>query len=240
MRSNVIVLQQGGLGDIFFVQKLCKNLSKNYNVYHPVTPEMWNAGASQLITGDVICGPNLDLPRENVMLYDCSNQPQPNGSADIMTSKYASSGVGWHDWRDHFTYKRNYEREGNLKETLGIQDGEPFIFANKWYSFRKPHEGVELSIPEDYDGKVIWMDTDLTPSVFDWCWILENAEQIHIVDTCLNYIVDTLNIKADTLICHPRHYKNTEECVGKLFNAPWQWVDYERWLWREKVPQELE
>ena len=50
MRSNVIVLQQGGLGDIFFVQKLCKNLSRNYNVYHPVTPEMWNAGASQLIT----------------------------------------------------------------------------------------------------------------------------------------------------------------------------------------------
>ena len=54
MRSNVIVLQQGGSWGHLFVQKLCKNLSKNYNVYHPVTPEMWNAGASQLITGDVI------------------------------------------------------------------------------------------------------------------------------------------------------------------------------------------
>ena len=88
--------------------------------------------------------------------------------------------------------------------------------------------------------KLFWMDPKLSPSVFDWCWIMENAEQIHIVDTCLNYIIDTLDLKADTLICHPRHYKNTEECVGKLFDAPWQWVDYERWLWREKVTEELD
>ena len=87
---------------------------------------------------------------------------------------------------------------------------------------------------------MIWMDPNLTERVFDWCSVIENAEQIHIVDTCLNYIIDTLNIQADTLVCHPRHYKNTEECVGKLFSAPWQWVDYEQWLWREKVPQELE
>ena len=240
MKEKVSGLQQGGQGDIGKNQKESKKRGKKKSVYHPVTHEMWNSGVNQLITDEVVCGPNIDLPTENVMLYDCSNQPKPNGSADIMTSKYASSGVGWYDWRDYFTYKRDYERENRLKKRLGIEDGEPFIFANKWYSFRKPHDGVELSIPEDYDGKVIWMDTNLTESVFDWCWILENAEQIHIVDTCLNYIVDTLNIKADTLICHPRHYKNTEECVGKLFNAPWQWVDYERWLWREKVPQELE
>jgi len=240
MKSSIIVLQQGGLGDIFFVQKLCKKLSENYDVYHPVTPEMWNAGANQLITENVKCGVNLDLPKENVMVYDCSNQPKPNGSADIMTSKYASVGFSWHDWRDYFTYKRDHDRENKLRELIGIDVGEPFILHNKWYSFGKPHDGVDLSIPEDYDGKVVFMDPCHSERVFDWCWILENAEQIHTVDTCLNYIVDTLNIKADTLICHPRHYKNTEECVGKLFKAPWQWVDYERWLGREKVPQELE
>ena len=103
MKSNVIVLQQGGLGDIFFIQKLCKKLSRNYNVYHPVTSEMWNAGVNQLITEDVKCGIDLDLPQDNVMLYDCSNQPKPNGSVDIMTSKYASTDFGWHDWREYFT-----------------------------------------------------------------------------------------------------------------------------------------
>lgn len=236
---NVIVLQQGGLGDIFFIQKLCKVLSKNYEVYHPVTPEMWNSGVNQLIT-NVNCGYNLTLPTEKVLVYDCSNQPRPNGSVDIMTSKYASSSVGWEGWEDYFTYTRNHEREKNLKKSLGIVDGEPYLLANKWYSFRKPHNGVELTIPKDYDGKVIWMDTKISQSVFDWCWVLENAEQIHTVDTCLNYIIDTLTLKADTLVCHPRHYKNTEPCVGKLFSSPWQWVDYERWLWKEKLPQELE
>ena len=240
MKANVIVLQQGGLGDIFFIQKLCKNLSHTYNVYHPVTTEMWNSGVSQLITDDVICGTNLQLPQENTMVYDCSNQPKPNGAIDTMTSKYASTSVGWYDWQKYFTYKRDHDREKALKEKLAIRDGEPYIFANKFYSFRKPHNGVELSIPEDYDGRIVWMDTNLSQSVFDWCWIMENAEQIHIVDTCLNYIIDTLNYKADTLVCHPRHYKNTEACVGKLFSAPWQWVEYEQWLWREKVPEELE
>ena len=240
MRSNVIVLQQGGLGDIFFIQKLCKSLSKDFDVYHPVTQEMWDSGVCQLITDDVICGVNVTLPQYTLAMYDCSNQPMPNGSADTMTSKYASAPIDWYDWRDYLKYNRDLEREKSTKEMFGIKDGEPFIFANKWYSFRKPHHGVELTIPEDYDGKVIWMDPNSTDRVFDWCWLIENAEQIHIVDTCLNYIIDTLDIKADTLICHPRHYKNTEPCVGKLFNAPWQWVEYERWLWREKVPEELE
>jgi len=240
MKANVIVLQQGGLGDIFFVQKLCKSLTRNYNVYHPVTKEMWDSGACRLNTGEVNTGYNLALPKENVMVYDCSNQPQPNGSSDIMTSKYASSSLSWHDWRMYFNYRRDYDAEKRLKQAVGLEDGEPFIFANKWYSFRKPHNGVELTIPEDYDGKVIWMNPEIAGTVFDWCGLLEEAEQIHTVDTCLNYIIDTLNIKTDTLICHPRHYKNTEDCVGKLFNAPWQWVEYEQWLWREKVPEELE
>ena len=240
MKSNVIILQQGGLGDIFFIQKLCKSLSKSYNVYHPVTQEMWKSGVCQLVTDDVICGTNIDLPTENVLVYDCSNQPKPNGSEDIMTSKYASSSVSWHDWKDYFAYDRDHDREKHLKDTLGIKDGEPFIFHNMWYSFRKPHHGVDLTIPEDYDGKIVYMNPSHTDRVFDWCWIIENAEQIHTVDTCINYIIDTLDIKADTLICHPRHYKNTEECVGKLFSAPWQWVEYEHWLWREKVPEELE
>jgi len=97
---NLIVLQQGGLGDIFFIQKLCKVLSRTYEVYHPVTPEMWNSGASQLIT-NVHCGVNLQLPTENAIIYDCSNQPKPNGSADIMTSKYSSCPFGWQSQNQH-------------------------------------------------------------------------------------------------------------------------------------------
>jgi len=236
---NLVVLQQGGLGDIFFIQKLLKEFHKKYEVYHPVTKEMWDAGCCQLRT-PVNTGWNIQIPRSDVFAYDCSKQPLPNGTADIMTSKYAGANMDWTDWSKHFSYERDYEREYSLYSQLGLNDGQPYIFANSWYSFRKPHHGVQLSIPEDYDGKVIWMDPNLTERVFDWCSVIENAEQIHIVDTCLNYIIDTLNIQADTLVCHPRHYKNTEECVGKLFSAPWQWVDYEQWLWREKVPQELE
>ena len=157
MKSNVIILQQGGLGDIFFIQKLCKSLSKSYNVYHPVTQEMWKSGVCQLVTDDVICGTNIDLPTENVLVYDCSNQPKPNGSEDIMTSKYASSSVSWHDWKDYFAYDRDHDREKHLKDTLGIEDGEPFIFHNTgWTDRRTCHRLTDMTntiVPSSFSSR---------------------------------------------------------------------------------------
>lgn len=246
MKKNLFVKQQGGLGDIMFIQKLCKELSKTYEVYHPVTYHMWISGIDQLTT-NVSCGYNIDIPKlstkhseknpENILVLDLSNQAC-EGPHDIMKCKYRAVDIDWSDWSKYFTYNRDHDREKSLKELLGIRDGEPYILHNMWYSFNKPHHGVDLSIPEDYDGKIVYMNPSHTSKVFDWCWILENAEQIHTVDTCINCIVETLDLKADTLVCHPRHYKNTEDCLRDLFKAPWQWVEYEEWLWREKVPKE--
>ena len=239
---NILVRQPGGLGDIFFIQKLCKVLAQDHEVYHPVTHQMWNAGADQLETGKVHCGVNLPIPNDSAV-YDCSEQytlAPGRGKDEVMTSKYDGANIDWTDWRDYFKYKRLPEREQALKNQLEIKDGEPFILCNKLYGFQKWHNGVGLTLPENYDGKIIWMHPSMTQKLFDWCWLLENAEQIHLVETSINYLIDTLDVKATKLVAHPRHWKNTEPCVGKLFNQPWQWVEYEREFWRQMVPEELE
>jgi len=230
--ESLSVKQQGGLGDIFFIQKLCKVFSQQYDVYHYVTSSMWNAGCDQLET-PVSCGPSISIP-SNSLVYDCSAQANGRPQSEVMTSKYDGAGVSWDDWRDYFKYKRDHDRENTLRDRL-VKDGEPFILANRSYSFNKVHKGVDLTIPKDYDGKVIWMDLGVTQKIFDWCWMIENAEQIHIVETSINYIIDTLDLKAETLVCHPRHFKNTERCIGHLFNAPWQWVQYEEEFWKTLV-----
>lgn len=231
---NLVLLQQGSLGDIFFIQKLAKELNKKYNVYHPITQQMWSAGCCQLKT-PVEFGWNINLPRSDVFSYDCGNQPC-NSPAETMTSKYG--GMDWSDWASYFTYERDYEREYNLFNQLGLNDGEPYIFASKHYSVYKTHGAVKDSIPKDWDGKVIWMEPAPDTRVFDWCSVIENAEQIHIADTCINYIVDTLNITANRLVVHPRHYKWTKLCLEKLWSAPWEWAEYDIEYWRKMVPGE--
>jgi len=233
MSNNLEINQPGSLGDIFFVQKLCKELSKEYNVFHSVTSQMWACGLEQLET-HVNFGPNLSIPSDG-LYYDCSGQYRGRPLEDVMTAKYLGCDMDWRDWADYFKYTRNHERETRLRELFNIKENEPFILANKNYGFNFIHNGVENSIPKDYDGKVIWMSPSITPKIFDWCWMLENAEEIHIVETSINYIVDTLNLKAKKLISHPRHYEHTRMIIERLFSAPWQWVDYTEEEWKQYV-----
>lgn len=233
--ENLEIRQPGCFGDILFIQKLCKVLAKKYNVYHYVYPHMWELGIDQL-ESPINFGPNIKIPEEG-LLYDCSAQYEGRPPSEQLTCKYDGADISWDDWVDYLKYRRYPERENTLKEKLGVSDGEPFILANKFYSVHKVHHGVELGLPKDYDGKIVWMDSKLTNKIFDWCWIFENAEQIHTVDTCINYIVESLDIKANTLVCHPRHW-NAKSALHRFFSAPWEWVECDKESWRTLVPEE--
>ena len=76
--------------------------------------------------------------------------------------------------------------------------------------------------------------------MFDWGWIFENAEQIHTVDTSILYVIESLDIKSNTLSCHPRHYKFINPMINNLFKKPWNLVEYDRDTWRECCPDEAE
>jgi len=188
------IIQPGSLGDIFFVQKLCKVLSQSYRVHHKILPIFWNTGVDQLTT-PVNCGPNIQIPNEGLQ-YDPGSIAIGRDPAETMSCKYTEAEITYDDWADYLTYTRYPEREQRLREQLNIQEGEPYILANKYYGFNNIHRGVEKVIPKDYDGKVIWMDSSITPKIFDWCWLFENAEQIHSVDTSIHYIIETLELKA--------------------------------------------
>jgi len=70
--------------------------------------------------------------------------------------------------------------------------------------------------------------------------LAENAEQIHTIDTSIQYVMETLDLKASRIVAHPRHYKYTIPHVSRLFKKPWEWIEYDRETWRECAPQESE
>jgi hypothetical protein len=227
---NLEVVQPGSFGDILFIQKLCKVLSESFNVYHNISPQMWSSGIDQLET-PIHCGTNIHIPNDG-LLYDCSAQAEDRPPADVMICKYEGAEIPYDDWSDYLTYNRDYDREKHLKEKLGIRDEEPYIIVNEYYSFNKIHKGVKNSIPSDYDGKIIYMSPNITEKVFDWCWIFENAEEIHSVDTSIHYIIETLDLKSTRLTIHPRHYYHSPLVYRGILNKPWEWIDNTEDEWK--------
>lgn len=228
--KNLEVVQPGSLGDIFFIQKLCKIFSESYNVYHFVFPHMWNCGVDQLET-TFDCGPNITIPSDR-FVYDCSAQAEGRPPSEVMTCKYDGAEISYDDWSNYLKYKRDFDREKHLKQKLEITDNEPYIIVNQYYSFNKIHNGVKNNIPKDYDGKVIYMNPNTTHKIFDWCWVFENAEQIHSVDTSIHYLIETLDTKADELIIHPRHYYHSPLVYQGILNKPWKWIEYTEEQWK--------
>ena len=235
---NLLIEQPGSLGDIFFIQKIIHILSKEYKIYHPVLPTFWSVGADQIIN-PAVSGPNIQLPSQ-YNVYKCSDHIK-NNPYDVMTSKYQGLGMEWDDWSDYFKYERNLEREDALRKFLGVEKGDSYILLNRYYGFNSEMNGVYKQVPKDYDGKIIEMDPSIPGcKIFDWCWMFENAEEIHSVDTSIHYIMETLELKASKLTIHPRHYKYAKFIYDRILRQPWEWIDYTRDEWRKLAPMEAE
>lgn len=231
--------QPGCLGDILFALKIAEELSKKGEVYWYISPIFWERGLSRLKSSAKI-GPDVPtFVQDSVVinLCDICDRSDP----DLMIKKYEVSGnIEWEDWSDYVKYERNYEVENNLKEQLGISPGEKYILFNEKYGMNQTHHGVRKHIPKDYDGKIIEMQILGGITIFDWCGIIENAEEIHTVDTSILMVIETLNLKAKKMTVHPRHYKYTIPHLSRLFKKPWEWIEYDKETWRECASQEAE
>jgi hypothetical protein len=239
MRQKFCIDQPGSLGDILFSVKIAHELSKIGEVYWRIAPTYWQSGVSRIEFPDnVHVGP--EFPQHisgatNLKLTDLTERHDPN----IMTEKYRVAGVEWEDWASYLKYKRNPKREKELQEFLGIEDGDKYIVYNEYYGLHQIYKGVKQGLPENYEGKLVELKVFNEATIFDWCAILENAEEIHTVDTSIQYVIETLNLPNTKLVVHPRHYKTTP-CVSKLFKKPWQWMEVDKDTWRQLAPDEAE
>lgn len=221
--KNLSVDQDGCLGDVFFLQKLIHVLSEEYNVFHYIKPVFWDCGADQLIN-PATSGPAIQIPAD-CNLYQAWNH-EKNWPFDVLSSKYEGIGIDWKDWPKYMKYHRYPEREQAVKNHFGLVDGEPYIVANRQCGFVYNHPRVDTTIPKDYDGKIIWIDCRMTPKIFDWCGVLEGAEEIHTVETSFQQVIETLDMKAKRFVVHPKHYKHSKPNLGRLFSDWWEWAEY--------------
>lgn len=150
---------------------------------------------------------------------------QPQGN--VMDFKYNNIGIPFDDWSDYLTFNRNKEKEDKLfYETLGLKDNEEYVFVNRNYQMR-PEVLSFNSIPNDpsyYGKKVVEMKIYDGVSIFDWCKVLENASEIHMIETSLNYVLETNEMKDKiTKNLNLFHRNGSFHEVKHLFKLDWNY-----------------
>jgi hypothetical protein len=112
-----------------------------------------------------------------------------------MANKYLS--IGWEikEWRN-VKIKRNYNKELELFNLLGIKPGDEYDLFNLNYHLYPTIYNTEK---ETFSIKEIQIDDNIKQikmsiidgfSIFDWIGVLERAKNIHTVHTAVHYLMD--------------------------------------------------
>ena len=140
----------------------------------------------------------------------------------VMHSKYLMMQLDWTNWSEGFQFDRKIDKENDLYyNVLGLKDESEYIFVNR-YANTENRRNDQLTFPE-FDLPVIDLQILKGFSLFDWCKVIENAQEIHTVHTSMPYLIDRLNIKAKKYYMYQGIHQPNVEHIPFLNNTP-VWV----------------
>jgi hypothetical protein len=200
-----LIKQPIGLGDVFYLQKFASILKDNgYKVIWPLRDDVF--WISDYVKGISFCKLSDNFPGkeyyysgEFVIEKDNFLFLSPDGfqlpGKRIMESKYLLINSSDIDWFNYFSFERKIDKESELYyNVLGLTDNTDFVFINKMASVDPKYSNVLDNI--NFNSHVVELKIIDGFTLFDWCKVFENAEEIHTVHTGINYILDKLNLKA--------------------------------------------
>lgn len=234
-----IIKQPCGLGDILFTSKIRKLLEeKGHEVIHPVIKEFnW--------IGDYIEGifPTYDETFSYYKLVDNFRGLYPTEikhsnekiiiiplqtadmlySGSVMDAKYKLVNLSYNNWSSFYTIKRNQEKENELYyDILKLQDNEKYIVTCCNYGSPPNFNTRNLSINTPY--RIINISFINGITFFDWIKVLENAQEIHAIESSINYILEKININPKNVFIYSKHLPPNFNAVKHLFSKNWNYI----------------
>jgi hypothetical protein len=128
----------------------------------------------------------------------------------FVNAKYHLAGVELNQ-RHNLIYNRNEDRENNLFNHLGLTPGERYIII---------HDRSDYGTPIRVNSNIrsIYFKPTEDYTVFDWRKVIENAEEIHCIDSSLANFVEVIPVTAK---CY--FYRVKERQTESLF-------DFTKWV----------
>jgi hypothetical protein len=232
MSKICLINQPAGLGDIFFLQKFVdKKISEGFVVIYPTLPSL-------IYVREYIKKPGLNFFSldEDFPFKSTINHPQiikeenfeyyPFNIADryvggsCMEAKYSFVNDSHQAWQESFFWMRNTEKENEIYyELMGLKDGEEYSLVSNVWGTPPTNNFREVPTSGKYKTISIKMLDGYTP--FDWSKVIENAKEISIVDTSFNYLIEKLELKAETLYLTSRFTPPNFSHIINLFKKNW-------------------
>jgi len=239
MNKLCIIRQPAGIGDIFFCQKIARQIidKLGYKVLWPILPHL-------LFIKDYIKYTNLefcnyesafsykkefnDTNIRNIIAVSTDDILVPlhgHTTCDdsIMISKYKFINLDWKDWSNYFTFERNYNKEKALfYDVLQLTDNSKYNFVNTYFATPPHEQKVNITTSNNLQNVNLVITADF--NVFDWCKVLENATNIYTAETCFNFILEKLKLKAETMTMYSKWKPPDFHHIDKLFTKKWVYV----------------
>lgn len=206
--KNCLFWQPAGMGDILFLQKAARHLiSKGYNIIWPVIPqfeyvsdyikEINFVSLNKHFVGFEHYGKSEIIQTEDFVYVPLNHSHYhfPGGPMKTKYSLFSKLGfdISSEDWIDYVDIQRDEEKEDACRKILGIEKNEDFIFVNDL--FASPPDLYKREMNIETNVKIVYHKPEHINqfTVFDLCWVLENAKEIHTVETSLCYLIEKVN-----------------------------------------------
>lgn len=238
MSKICLIKQPAGIGDIFYSLGIARHYQKlGYEITWPVVKEiLW---LREYIPDINFCDWEKDFNRKDQyhsripiftdnLVYLPINVSSEMIGGLIMSSKYHYSNIDPSIWLENFKWNRNFEKENRLYyNVLCLKDDEEYIFVNQNYV--TPPRTEKFSMGFKTEDKTIEMGYIEGYTVFDWYKVIEKASGIVTIDTCIQYMIETMSsLKAQFYYCYLRNGINTHTQIKDLFRkTPWMYLTKE-------------
>jgi hypothetical protein len=242
--KNCLIYQPCGLGDILWLQPIVdKLINLNYVVYFPVVDLYYEMLTNQLQKNNLIWVRETELfplkehygksnfyenetelyipiSYANYMLPNCSN----------MMSKYYLTSTPLTNWHKNIKIKRNTDRENLIFDLYNLQKNEKYCLINENYGTPPSYKTRKLNVETDY--KKIYLSYELNKknnfNIFDCIGLIENASEIHTIETAVCYLVDMYS-KSENLFMYEKRLDNEANTYYKGDNRVYRnpnWTYY--------------
>jgi hypothetical protein len=214
MKRELLFIQPFRLGDILIQSAMVHHFSMIYDkVYFPFDksciPMKWNLNFNDNVIIDEVDYPicecsdrlikdlNIDTSKVDVInMLVGFGQPNDELTTSFNRSrkrfdvyKYEKVGLTISDKWSKFRYRRDNKKEQELYEKLNIK--KPYIFLHDGGSHGLYHIKKHL-VPQNVN--TLRPVEGITDNIFDYLKIIEEAEQVHCIDSSFSNLIDLIGI----------------------------------------------
>lgn len=213
MNKVALFLQPFGIGDAIFAKGVANYfMQQGYKILWPVKPAFvdgLNRAYPDItyIPDDVVMPEIFNLKTDHVrdgmriVPIRWSDAILGRQSKEWMRTKYDLYNLDYKTWVNHAWFKRDTNREHALMRELDLKPGEKYNLVNQIY---KSNFAGNVAIDIENGLRNVEMTLRNGYSIFDWSGIIQNATHIHVVNSAIFYLLELLELKAESVHLYAR------------------------------------